>query len=180
MDINGFREAQSPWFFTQPSEYLVETGVKTRIRQNRQEEPTPDNRFPGWAAPMADGRITTDYRSRCELNMPTGTQFASRRFMQNNAESIIATSRSRQATLAGAGMSFDSSSEMPAAQYVSCDTVQCSVTPGSDAGTGTERLEKTPQLFGTFATSSPSLGRPAAPKLTSVYEGGRNTPRGHI
>ena len=173
MDIHGFREAQSPWFFTQPSEYLVETRVKAGTKLNKQSRPTPDNRYPGWAAPMEDGRLATDYRSQCEANMPTGTQYATRRFMQKNADSIIDLSRSRQA-MAG----FISYKDVPANQYVSCDPYECRITPGYANGVGTERIESVPELFGTFGTFSSFAAFPgkSTPKLTSNYEGGRNTP----
>jgi len=188
MDINGFRDAQSPWFFTQPSEYLVETRVKAAAKSNKQTQPTPDNRYPGWAAPMEDGRLSTDYRPHCEANMPTGTQYATRQFMQKNADSIIQLSRSRQAM--GRSVSYK---DVPAKQYVSCDTYECRVTPAYEDGVGTERIESVPELFGTFANATlfsktislgeAISGKKSTPKLTKNYEGGRNTPgrfRGNV
>lgn len=179
MDLDGFREAQSPFFFNQPPTWLVEAGVKKQGNEKKsQMTPTPDNRFPGWAAPMSDGRICTDYRSKCELNIPTGMQFASRQFMQRNAEAIIQKSRQRQAELSGAGMAYDSRTDVPASSLVKCDTEMCSYYPYVEGGVGTERQENVPELFGTFSPSRPSLQRPAEPILTTKYEGGRNTVRG--
>jgi hypothetical protein len=174
MDLNDFRLPQSPFFFTQPPTYLVETKVKSVAVPKKNTAPTPDNRFPGWAAPMEDARLVTDYRAHCEKNLPTGTQFASRKWMQANAEQIISLSRKRQAELTA----YDSSTEMPPASYVRCDVADCGYTPNAEQGVGVERKDMAAPLFGTFSPSYPSWSRPAAPKLTSVYEGGRNTPRG--
>ena len=178
MDINGFREAQSPWFFNQPPTYLVEvknTALVTKTAPNTL--PTQDSRYPGWAAPMSDGRISTDYRTHCELNIPTGMQYASRRFMQRNAESLITQARKRQASSTGAGLSYDASTVMPAAAYVGCDTGKCTMRMVNPHGVGLQRRENVPELFGTFAESYPSIGTPAKPALTRKEEGGRNTRR---
>jgi hypothetical protein len=177
MDLDGFRKPQSPFFFNQPPTYLVEVPVKNRVLPIKTTEPTPDNRFPGWAAPMSDGRLITDYRPHCALNFPTGTQFASRQFLTKNAESIMEMSRKRHSEWTGAGRSYDSVTVVPPVAYVKCDGVDCGYTPGSEGGVGVERVEKVPQLFGTFAYSGKSWGKPAEPLLTTRYEGGRNTPR---
>jgi hypothetical protein len=129
---------------------------------------------------MEDGRLVTDYRAHCEVNMPTGTQFASRRFMQKNAEDLIRQSRTRQANLTGAGLAYDSATEMPAVAFVKCDTAECRFSRGTPTGVGIERTEGCPELFGTFARSKPSWSKPAAPPLTKRYEGRRNTPRGNF
>ena len=55
MDVNGFREAQSPFFFTQPPQTLVETRVKSVAVATKTTAPTGDNRYPGYAAMMSDG-----------------------------------------------------------------------------------------------------------------------------
>ncbi len=65
-------------------------------------EPAPDNRYPAYAALMSDGRLVTDYRSKCEKNVPVGKQFATHQFLVHNAESLIAESRRRQALWNGA------------------------------------------------------------------------------
>jgi hypothetical protein len=51
------------------------------------------------------------------------------------------------------------------------------VSPGNSRGVGLERIERLPELFGTFAESTPSVGRPAKPSFTQKEEGGRNTRR---
>jgi hypothetical protein len=178
MDINDFRLAQSPFFFSQPPTYLVESKAKSVTVPKKSMTPAPDNRFPGWAAPMEDGRLVTDYRTHCAVNIPTGTQFATRKWMQQNASEIISKSRARQAELTGAGMSYDSSTEMPANAYVKCDPADCGYVPNAEEGVGVERKDMAAPLFGTFAPSYPSWSKPAAPSLTKFYEGGRNTPRG--
>lgn len=177
MDLNGFREAQSPWFFTQPPTEIIEVRNKAIVVPSKNTLPTQDARYPGWAAPMEDGRQGTDYRAHCEANIPTGMQFASRRFMQRNADELIALARRRQAESMGAGQSYDSSTLMPPAAYVTCDTGKCTVSPGNSRGVGLERTERLPELFGTFAESMPSVGRPAKPSFTQKEEGGRNTRR---
>jgi hypothetical protein len=180
MDLDGFREPQSPFFFNQPPTWLLESSVKRKVVPAKQTDPTPDNRFPGWAAPMSDGRVGTDYRPNCALNFPTGTQFASRQFLQKNAESIIQTTRKRVADSLGAGLSYDSSTVVPASMVVQCDNEKCTMSPYVERGIGVERQENVPELFGTFSSSSPSLLRPAEPIGTTRYEGGRNTVRGRV
>ena len=179
MDLQGFRETQSPWVFTQPPERLVEIQVGRLEAPKVNTAPTPDARFAGWAAPMSDGRVGTDYRPKCEANMPTGTQFATRQFMQRNAEHLMNLSRTRQAQQTGAGMSYDSRTDVPAAALVRCSPNECKVIMNAEDGIGVERVEgSTPDLFGTFAMSRASLMTPASPSITRRYEGGRNTPRG--
>lgn len=178
MDINGFREPQSPWFFTQPPEYLVEVRAKNVEIPSKKVLPAPDNRHPGWAAPMDDARLVTDYRSHCAVNIPTGQQFVTRGWMQRNAEQLMTLSRNRQAETAGAGRSYDARIEAAPAAYVKCDPNSCHFTAGSPNGIGVERKEYVPTLFGTFAPSQPHASVRDDPMLTKSYEGGRNTVRG--
>lgn len=185
MDINGFREPQSPWFFSQPPTTLVDVRNSQRTPEKQTKSlPTQDNRYPGWAAPMNDGRLVTDYRSRCEVNVPAGSQFATRLFMQRNAESIMSQARKRQAINTGAGLSYDGTTEMPAAEYVKCTTSECKVRPAYAhsvaEGVGSVRVEAVPALFGTFSAKSASILNPAKHTLTQVQEGGRNSVRGFI
>jgi hypothetical protein len=178
MDIDNFRLPQSPWFFTQAPTALLEPRQPPTVVPKKQAEPAPDSRFPGYAAPMSDARLVTDYRSRCEVNIPTGRQLTTRVFMQQNADAIISRSRARQAEVTGAGLTYDSRTVMPPVAYLTCSTADCGYTPNVEEGVGVERTDKAPILFGTFAPSYPSKGIPAHPPLTRVYEGGRNTPRG--
>lgn len=178
MDLKGFREAQSPWFFSQPPTRLVEINLQNKTAPRKDTQPTPDARFSGWAAPMEDGRLVTDYRSKCEVNFPTGTQFATRQFMQRNADEIMKASRKRQASAAGAGLSFDSRTDVPAQMFVRCSTDSCYYTQNVSEGVGVERIEgSSPPLFGTFSISRASWMTPAQPTLTTKFEGGRNSLR---
>ena len=180
MDVNDFRLAQSPFFFTQPPTILIEGPAKSVAVPSKSTAPTLDNRYPGWAAPMDDGRLVTDYRSHCAVNIPTGSQFATRGWMQKHGSEIISLSRKRQAELTGAGRRYDSSTLLPAAAYVTCDPADCAYLPNAERGLGVERKDMAAPLFGTFAPSYPSWTRPTVPPITTVYEGGRNTPRGHF
>jgi hypothetical protein len=178
MDIKGFREPQSPWFFTQPPEYLVETRVNNIEAPAKKALPAADNRYPGWAAVMDDARLSTDYRPNCAKNIPTGQQFVTRGWMQRNADALISLSRNRQAEAAGAGRSYDSRIEAAPASFIKCDPNGCQYSAASQDGIGIERKEYVPPLFGTFARSQPHSSVRDDPMLTEVYEGGRNTVRG--
>lgn len=178
MDIKGFRKAQSPWFFSQPPTSLVETRAIEAVVPKKTTAQTQDNRFPGWAAHMEDARLITDYRSQCELNIPTGMQFAARRFMQRNATDIIEKARLRQSEAIGSSLPYDSATDMPPASYIHCDAFHCTITPSFRNGVGIQRKEVVPELFGTFAQSHPSMLKPAEPMLTQKQEGGRNSVRG--
>jgi len=174
MDLNGFREAQSPWFFSQPPTEIVEVKNRAIVAPQKNTVPTQDARYAGYAAPMSDGRMT-NYRGQCEANIPTGMQYASRRFMQRNAEDLMRLARKRQAASMGTG-SYDSSTVMPPNAYVTCDAATCHISPGQSRGVGLERRERLPELFGTFSQNSASI-MPTRTPLTQVEEGGRNTRR---
>lgn len=178
MDVNGFRDPQSPWLFTNTNSQLIEARIKGNEAPLKNTYPTPDSRFPGWAARMEDGRIATDYRPKCSKNIPAGQQFATRGWMQRNADTLISLSRKRQAALAGAGQSYDPRSEAAPVAYVQCDPTGCGYMDGSSQGIGVERKEHVPTLFGTFAPSSSFLGKQDVPTVTLYEEGGRNTVRG--
>ena len=177
MDTDGYRLPQSPWFFSKPSKRAIEQEARSLQVPKQTTLPTQDARYAGWAAPMGDGRLVTDYRSHCELNVPTGMQFATKAFFQRNAEEIMQTARRRQAEQTGANLPYNSAINMPAARYVKCDEMQCFVKNGTQKGVGTERIESVPDLFGTFSPTYASQ-TPSQPMLTRVFEGGRNTPRG--
>ena len=180
MDANGFRKAQEPYFFSDPSNIQIENQAKAIEVASKTSLPSSDNRYPGFAAQMNDGRIITDYRPNCSLNMPTGTQFATRRWLQTNAETIISLSRERQAAASGAGKSYDASIELDPIGYVICDEAMCGYTPsGNPFGIGIERMDKAAPLFGTFTRSYP-VSKHDEPQLTSFYEGGRNSIRGQF
>ena len=140
-------------------------------------KPATDSRYPGWAGPMADGRLVTDYRTHCAENIPAGQQFAVHQWMQRNTDDIIQVSRQRQAMNAGATQGFDLSVVAPPIGFVQCDTMECSIAPGSKYGIGVERREPTPVLFGTFDLQRQERVQ-SVPSITQRYEGGRNSVRG--
>ncbi len=146
-------------------------------------EPAPDNRYPAYAALMSDGRLVTDYRSKCEKNVPVGKQFATHQFLVHNAESLIAESRRRQALWNGAVFGMAATEPRPAA-IQRCDADRCTIEPTGDFfGVGLERAEPVPELFGTFEVE-PTVKETAKDKrrvgLTTRFEGGRNTPRASV
>jgi hypothetical protein len=176
MDAKLFRLPTQPNFY---AAIQAADPVNLENRSRYTQLPTPDSRFPGWAAPMADGRLTTDYRPRCSTNVPVGNQFVTKGWLQQNADSIISVSRKRMAENVGAVYGLDHSVVPPAALYVDCSRDGCTMTPSKDrAAIGTERLgAQAPDLFGTF--SVPILrAQPSQVAITTKYEGGRNTPRG--
>lgn len=140
--------------------------------------PAPDARFPGWAAPLEDGRLVTDYRPHCNRNIPAGKQFATHQWIQRNADEIIALSRQRQSEMAGADRGFDNTVVPPPENIVTCDTFACGFqrTMIRD-GIGTERREPVPNLFGTFNTDVRQVTQ-RLPPITREFEGGRNSLRG--
>jgi hypothetical protein len=145
-------------------------------------EAAPDNRYPAYAALMSDARLVTDYRSKCEKNVPVGKQFATHQFMVNNADSIIDESRRRQAIWNGAVFGL-AATQPPAADIQSCTADGCKVR-ATDAkhGLGLERQsEGVPMLFGTFEvepTLVEQLQDTRRVGLTTCFEGGRNSFRG--
>lgn len=145
-------------------------------------EPAPDSRYPAYAALMSDGRLVTDYRSKCEKNVPVGKQFATHQFMVANAETLMAESRRRQALWNGAVFGL-SATQPPAAVVQRCTADECTFrTTGDKFGIGLERQsEGVPELFGTFEVepTAAETGRDARNvALTTRFEGGRNSMRG--
>jgi len=184
MDSDNFRRPTFPFMYEEPNVTLVETrATQAVLPQEKFTGPTEDSRYPGWAAPMQDGRLITDYRPQCELNIPVGTQSATRNWMQKNAKRLIDESRKRNVVVTGAGQPYESSTVMPSYAFVSCDINRCVFSPAEKRGVGIERQESVPPLFGTFAPSQPSSGHSevsygTSTNLTTMYEGGRNTIRG--
>jgi hypothetical protein len=174
MDSKFFRKT------TDPNYYAKSQHAEPRIQPaNRLSLPTQDTRFPGYAFSGAeDGRMITDYRPRCSQNVPAGSQYATKNWMVHEADSIIEVSRKRQATYTGAIYGTDNSVVPRAEMAVKCVPMGCEYSEVVAGGIGVERMDKAPELFGTF--SFPTLSPPPAPKtaLTTHFEGGRNTVRG--
>jgi hypothetical protein len=177
MDAKLFRLPTSPNFY---SGIASTNPFELKEQQKRSQLPTSDSRFPGWAAPMADGRLVTDYSVHCAKNIPTGKQFATKEWMTKNALEIIRIGRERSSQQAGAIYGMDPGVVPPPAVVVKCETDDCtrSVTH-LEGGIGVERANSdAPELFGTWDMKDWGATAPEPRvSLTTVYEGGRNTPR---
>ena len=180
MDTKFFRIPTQPNYYYGITDSEAKKVAYASAVSIRDTEPSRDNRFPGWAAPMADGRIITDYRPHCNENVPAGQQFPVKEWMQKNTDSIVELSRKRQAVRSGAIYGDDPTVVPPPTQIVQCTPTECTFLPtGSANAIGTERVyDKTPELFGTF--SFPRISAPPRPTvaITTKFEGGRNSPRG--
>jgi len=179
MDSQFFRVPTQPNYYQGLSRTQAERVATNTIVSTRNTQPSMDSRFPGWAAPMADGRLVTDYRPHCNQNIPAGKQFATKEWIQTNTDDIIEVSRARQATITGAIYGNDNTVEAPPESLVKCDKVECVFLPsGKRDGIGTERVyDKSPDLFGTF--TFPRMKAPAPHVgLNQRFEGGRNSWRG--
>lgn len=177
MDAKFFRTR------TQPDYYSPVAGpVDIRTGGERQELPAPDSRFPGWAAPMSDARLVTNYKPHCAANIPAGQQFPTKIWMQQNAEDIMQYSRKVYAERTGATQPFDETVVPPPAQIVTCRPAECTrVNTEVPGGIGVERGDAAaPELFGTFsfAPAAMSAAPLKGPKMTQRAEGGRNAMRG--
>ena len=176
MDSKLFRLPTSPNFY---SGIASADPFELREQQKRSQLPTSDTRFPGWAAPMSDGRLVTDYASHCSQNIPSRQQFATKEWMTKNAEQIIRVTRERLSQSTGSIYGLDTKVVPPPALIVSCATDDCTRTAtNAPGGIGMERADSAaPDLFGTWEYSdiAPTVQRTP---ITTTYEGGRNTPRG--
>jgi hypothetical protein len=177
MDSKGFRIKGNPDFVRQPPYWLMENEVE-RVLQGTESFPSPDSRFSAYAAPMADGRLVTDYRQRCVTRAPPGTQFATKQWTIHNTDEIARLSRFRQVQNTGQALGT-ANTELPPKVLQSCTPYECKMTAGSDIGIGIERTDKAPPLFGTF-TFPPDAATLASNKthtqLNQRIEYGRNTP----
>lgn len=179
MDSQFFRIATQPNYYHGLSSYQAETLANQTTVSRRNTQPSMDSRFPGWAAPMADGRLVTDYRPHCDQNIPAGKQFATKEWIQANTDDVIAISRARYAQSTGAIYGFDTTVVPPPENLVTCSKVECVTMPtGERDGIGTERVyDRAPDLFGTYQVT-----KMKAPKahvgVNQHFEGGRNSRRG--
>jgi hypothetical protein len=179
MDSKFFRIPTKPNFYAG-----LEAAPPVDVRDvgTNQELPAPDSRFPGWAAPMSDARLVTDYQPHCAKNVPAGQQFPTKAWMQRNASDVIDYSRKIYAQRMGGFLAYDSSVVPPPALIVDCKPGGCSrsVTE-APGGIGMERAgAECPELFGTFSFAGMVGPAPEKPRvcLTTKQEGGRNSIRG--
>ena len=183
MDKQGFRLPMYPWFgpgLSQVDGIGVSQSVISANLPRRKEQPVPDSRYPGFAAVMSDARLMTDYSPRCEKNVRVGSQFAVRQWMQRNGDEIMRISRDRLSVWTGANEG-PQNTEVPPAALISCNTDECTVRDNSSwmNGVGMERVAtKVPELFGTWMGPAPAFSGRKNVRLTTRFEGGRNTPRG--
>jgi hypothetical protein len=179
MDSQFFRVATQPNYYHGLSSYQAERLANKTTVSSRNTQPSMDSRFPGWAAPMADGRLVTDYRPHCNQNIPAGKQFATKEWIQTNTDDVIAISRARYAQATGAIYAFDNTVEAPPQSLVKCNKVECVFMPANTQdGIGVERVyDRAPALFGTYQL--PKMRAPVAHVgLNQKFEGGRNSWRG--
>lgn len=169
MDSKQFRKISSP------NPYASYNSVQVNIQQFQLPIDTaPDNRYDKWPAQMSDGRLATNYYNHCSQNIPTGKQYPTKRWLINNANTIIDYSRKHQFPFTKA---LDKSVIPSPVVYLNCDKNGCTYTENKWDGIGVERKTTTPELFGTFFETAP-IYKPSDPKITKYYEGGRNTVRG--
>lgn len=179
MDSQFFRVATQPNYYHGLSRYEAERVANKTTVSTRNTQPSMDSRFPGWAAPMEDGRLVTDYRPHCNQNIPAGKQFATKEWITTNTDDVIAISRQRYAQATGAIYAFDMNVEAPPESLVKCDKTTCEFMPsGKYNGIGTERVyDKAPELFGTYQVTKVKAPAPHV-GLNPRFEGGRNSWRG--
>jgi len=180
MDAKLFRLPTEPTYYTNLSESQSKQAFVQRLTPKGVYAiaPVPDARYPGWAAPMQDAAVLTDYRTHCSGNIPAGMQYSVHLWSQRNADAIINLSRERQSINTGANLGFDNTIVPPPASVVQCDAFGCSgYSTNLRNGIGQERQEHLPPLFGTFNTNVP-LETQQVPPITRRFEGGRNSARG--
>ena len=169
-------------FYTPPYGAAYQLGMRSAEAPAKVLEPAIDNRYPGYAAQMQDGRLVTDYRNHCSRNIPAGSQFATKQWMVSHGEEIMRMSRQRQAEWTGAALGM-ANTVPPPADVVHSTPFNNEVMPtGAVGGIGLVRADAAaPALFGTFSVA-PSLAESRANKkkiaVTTKYEGGRNSLRG--
>jgi hypothetical protein len=181
MDSRFFRRTTDPNFYENvPQGYDAKRTAYKTVVSARNTLPSPDPRFPGYAAIMEDGRLVTDYRPHCNQNIPAGSQYGVKEWMVKNTTSIIDVSRSRQAQVTGAIYKDDPTVVPDPLGTVKCTKTECGYTVYNESGIGIERNDPAPELFGTFTV----MGRIHPPHsktaLTTNYQVGRNTVRGRV
>jgi len=176
MDGNGFRIDDNSGVIHQPSWWTLRQET-TRETEATKTTPVPSSRYSAYAAPMEDGRLVTDYRQACVTRAPPGTQYAVKQWTIHNADEIVRLSRARQVQNTGQALGSARTGVEPYA-YQQCSTEKCHFYGGSPDGIGLERIEPTPELFGTFtfAPDTTTLSKNKNHiKLNELNEYGRNT-----
>ena len=175
MDSKHFRKVSQPNVYSSYDKVTVDEKQYIKSHFPQAADFTPDNRYVGWSAIMADGRLTTDYYDHCSKNIPVGKQFPTKHWLQNNASQLIDYNRNHSFPTT---KSLDKSVIPPPSQLLKVTKYGSSLeNTNLTLGLGVEREDTTPDLFGTF---SPQVfeDKPQNEMLTQRFEGGRNTPRG--
>jgi len=178
MDSQRFRKPSYPRFSPIINDEELNESMKKANVSDKRTESIDDIRFPGYAAPMEDGRLVTDYTSHCAKNVvPSKYGNSMRGWLQQNGDAVIQVSRHRQAERAGSQY-YMANTVIPPKHIQQCNEYECTFIKNKEQKSlGLERNEPVPYLFGTF-------GEPIRHSqadncdLTTSFEGGRNTPRG--
>ena len=173
MDSNQFRKSPKV------SPYDSFNSIKVSINKFESElniDYAGDNRYSKWPALMSDGRFTTDYKSNCTKNIPYGSQYPTKQWLQHNATKLIYLNRNKLLPIT---RTLDISVIPPPKQVLQCTKYGCSLKSTNINGSiGVERLTgKSPELFGTFSEQGYEI-KPMNAILTHHEEGGRNSTRG--
>lgn len=178
MDSQHFAKPTSPSFMPYINHQAVAIAGSKQELSDKRIVPSEDPRYPGYASVMMDGRLVTDYRSKCEYNLaPPKYGNSIRSWLQHNGNAMIQTSRHRQAERAGAYY-YGADTKVPPKQLQRCDAFECKFsTTGLPNSLGLERDEKNPSHFGTFARET-KVAPGKRIFLTDIPQGGRNTPHG--
>jgi hypothetical protein len=155
------------------------------VMQKKDAFPTRDSRYPAYAATTTDARFVTDYRPQCSKNIQTGLQYNTKQWMIHHSDSIINQSRRRQVEWTGASLDM-ANTVPPPANIVHATPFYSEIVKthlkGGVVGIGVERANsKAPELFGTFKfepTMNEIQNNRKNIATTTIYEGGRNSPRG--
>lgn len=177
MDSQMFRKQTSPNLMPKYNPVAVKKAVARMEAPTKATYPIEDPRYPTHASIMEDGRLVTDYKSHCATNGGDPRYGNSvRGFLQHNADALIQVSRKRQADRVGAQYMMANTVVEPKL-IQTCNEYECSMSRVSKGGLGLERSEPVPELFGTFSDARKVAPAPNV-RLTTVFEGGRNTPHG--
>lgn len=108
-----------------------------------------DNKNAWWGCPpkMSDGRLYTDYRPRCDIQLenmkPMSATIDHRHFLINNADAIMANDRAEAFDRAFCGpcvKPFDQGTVLHEEDVVRCDKVSCGrISSGKPGGLGSGR-----------------------------------------
>lgn len=95
---------------------------------------------------MADGRLFTDYRSRCDINyLPASSgsgapipadSYAYRQYLISHADDLIAAARKNAYSVAACAPCVRPSTMLPEKQTEVCDSRTCVIVPGPDPVNG--------------------------------------------